>query len=162
MENVLLGLIPWPLGKICWLMKYLPNPFLFLAPFPLFSIYYYLSAYLAHLWLPNFSDISNDEESACNAGDLVLIPGSGRSPGEGNGYTLQYSCLENLIDRGALWVTVHGVAHFHFYDYPNTKNVGQMVFKRQGRVIDGMTSFSPSLVNLRGNETFPVIFDHVD
>jgi len=38
------------------------------------------------------------------------IPGSGRSPGEGNGYPFQYSCLENLIDRGAWWVTVHGVA----------------------------------------------------
>ena len=38
------------------------------------------------------------------------IPGSGRSPGEGNGYPLQYTCLENLIGRGAWWVTVHGVA----------------------------------------------------
>ena len=109
MENVLLGLIPWPLGKICWLMKYLPNPFLFLAPFPLFSIYYYFSAYLAHLWLPNFSDISNDKESACNAGDLVLIPGSGRSPGEGNGYTLQYSCLDNSMERGTWWAIIYGV-----------------------------------------------------
>ena len=41
---------------------------------------------------------------------LGLIPGSGRSPGEGNGYLLQYSCLENSIDRGAWWATVHGVA----------------------------------------------------
>ena len=40
-------------------------------------------------------------ESACNAGDLVSIPGSGRSPGEGNGNPLQYSCLENPTDRGA-------------------------------------------------------------
>jgi len=43
-------------------------------------------------------------------GDLDLLRGSGRSPGERNGYPLQYSCLENLIDRGAWWaVTVHGV-----------------------------------------------------
>ena len=41
---------------------------------------------------------------------LASIPGSGRSPGEGNGNTLQYSCLENPMDRGAWWATVHGVA----------------------------------------------------
>ena len=41
------------------------------------------------------------KESACNAGDLGWIPGSGRSPGEGNGSLLQYSCLENSVDRGA-------------------------------------------------------------
>ena len=52
---------------------------------------------------------SDGKESACNAGDLGLIPGWGRSPGEGNGYPLQYSCLENPIDRGAWQATVHGV-----------------------------------------------------
>ena len=49
------------------------------------------------------------QESACNAGDLGSIPGSGRSPGEGNSNPLQYSCLENPTDRGAWQVTVHGV-----------------------------------------------------
>ena len=44
-----------------------------------------------------------------NAGDMGLIPGLGISPGEGNGNPLQYSCLENSIDRGAWWATVHGV-----------------------------------------------------
>ena len=44
---------------------------------------------------------SNGKESACNAGDLGLTPGSGSSSGEGNGYPLQYSCLENPMDRGA-------------------------------------------------------------
>ena len=48
--------------------------------------------------------------SACNAGDLGSIPGSGRSPGEGNGNPLQYSCLENPMDGGDWWATVHGVA----------------------------------------------------
>ena len=43
---------------------------------------------------------SDDKESACNAGDPGLIPGSGRFPGEGNGYPLQYSCLENSMDTG--------------------------------------------------------------
>ena len=52
---------------------------------------------------------SDCEESACNAGDLGSIPGSGRSPGEGDGYPLQYSCLENPMDRGIWWATVHGV-----------------------------------------------------
>ena len=46
---------------------------------------------------------------SCNAGNLGSIPGSGRSPGEGNGNPLQYSCLENSISRGVWWVTVHGV-----------------------------------------------------
>ena len=49
-------------------------------------------------------------EPACNAGDLGSIPGSGRSPGEGNVNPLQYSCLENSMDRGAWGATVHGVA----------------------------------------------------
>ena len=48
-----------------------------------------------------------------NAGDMGLIPGSGRSPGEGNGNPLQYSCLENPRDRGAWWAAVHGVAKIH-------------------------------------------------
>ena len=46
---------------------------------------------------------------AMNAGDRGLIPGSGRSPGERNDYPLQYSCLENPMDRGAWWATVYGV-----------------------------------------------------
>ena len=49
---------------------------------------------------------SDGKESACNVGDLGLIPGLGRSPGEGNGYPLQYSCLENSMDRGAWGTTV--------------------------------------------------------
>ena len=49
------------------------------------------------------------KEPAWNAGDLGLIPGSGRSPGGGHGNPLQYSCLENPMDRGAWWATVHGV-----------------------------------------------------
>ena len=49
------------------------------------------------------------ENLPANAGDLSSIPGSGRSPGEGNGNPLQYSCLDNSVDRGAWWATVHGV-----------------------------------------------------
>ena len=52
---------------------------------------------------------SEDKASACNVGDLGSIPGSGRSPGEGNGNPLQYSCLENPMEGGAWWAIVHGV-----------------------------------------------------
>ena len=52
---------------------------------------------------------ADDKESACNAGDLGSIPGLGRSPGEGNGNPLEYSCLENSMDRGAWRATVHGI-----------------------------------------------------
>ena len=58
----------------------------------------------------SFPGDSIGKESTCSAGDLGSIPGSGRSPGEGNGYPLQYSCLENPMDRGAWWATVHGAA----------------------------------------------------
>ena len=52
---------------------------------------------------------SDGKESACNAGDPGNVPGSGRSPGEGKGYSLLYFCLENLTDREVWWATVHGV-----------------------------------------------------
>ena len=57
-----------------------------------------------------FPHSSVGKESACNAGDLGSIPGSRRSPGEGNGNPLQYSCLKNPMDRGTLKATVHRVA----------------------------------------------------
>ena len=53
---------------------------------------------------------SDSKASAYNAGDPASIPGSGRSPGEGNGSPLQYSCLENPMNKGAWLATVHGVA----------------------------------------------------
>ena len=56
---------------------------------------------------PGGSDV---KASAYNAGDPGSIPGSGKSSGEGNGNPLQYSCLENPMDGGAWWATVHGVA----------------------------------------------------
>ena len=81
----------------------------------------------AHLWSPvlgaltslqlkshnpedteGFPGGSDGKESACSAGDLDSVPG--RFPGEGNGYPLQYSCLENPMDRGAWWATVYEVA----------------------------------------------------
>ena len=58
----------------------------------------------------DFPGGSDSKASVYNVGDWGLIPGSGRSPGEGNGSPLQYSCLENPMDGGARWATVHGVA----------------------------------------------------
>ena len=57
-----------------------------------------------------FSGSSDGRESACNEGDMGLIPESGRFPDEGNSSPCQYSCLENSADRGAWWAVVHGVA----------------------------------------------------
>ena len=68
-----------------------------------------VNEFMFTMLLRNFSG----KESACNAGDwghMSSIPGLGRSPGEGNGTPLQYPCLGNLMDRGAWWATVHGVA----------------------------------------------------
>ena len=61
---------------------------------------------MLQLGFPGSSEV---KASACNSGDMGSIPGLGRSPGEGNGNPLQYSCLENPMDRGAWWATVHGV-----------------------------------------------------
>ena len=72
------------IGKICWRRDRLPR---FLG----------------------FPCGSAGEESACSVGDLGSISGLGRSPGEGKGYPLQYSCLENPTDRGALWAAFHGL-----------------------------------------------------
>ena len=71
-------------------------------------VYYYI--YIIIYYILGFPGGSDGKESACNAGDLAFIPGSVRFPGEGNGYSLQYSCLENPMDRGAWWATVCGVA----------------------------------------------------
>ena len=60
-----------------------------------------------HRGFPGGSEV---KASACNAGDLGSMTGLGRSPGEGNGTPLQYSCLENPTGGGAWWATIHGVA----------------------------------------------------
>ena len=74
-----------------------------------FSCFIYI-----HMGFPNGSD---GKASAHSAGDPGLIPELGRSPGEGNGNPLQYSCLENSMDRGAWQATVHGVTHTHTHTH---------------------------------------------
>ena len=84
-------------------------------------------AFYLHFFTYNFPGGLDGKSSVYNAGDLDSIPGSGRSPVEGNGNPLQYSCLENTINGGAWQSTVHGVAKsqtqlsnitFIFYDIP--------------------------------------------
>ena len=85
----------------------------------LFSLLVYKVFYFSQQGFPGGSD---GKESACNAGDPSSIPGSGRSPGEGNGYPLQYSCLEDPMDSGAWRATAHGVTKrrmlFAFHSSP--------------------------------------------
>ena len=64
-------------------------------------------------YILGFPGGSDGKESACDVGDPGSIPGSGRSSGEGNGYTLQCSCLENPMDRGVWWARAHGVTKSH-------------------------------------------------
>ena len=72
---------------------------------------YQLSSWTCSLFhqTSGFPGVSGGKESACNTGDPGLIPGLRRSPGEGNGYPLQYLCLENPMNREAWWSMVHGV-----------------------------------------------------
>ena len=66
----------------------------------------FIMLYVTSLGFPCYSTVKNPP---ANAGDVGLIPGLGRSPGEGNGNPLQHSCLGNPMDRGAwLWATIHG------------------------------------------------------
>ena len=90
------------------------------------SLLLYLLLLVFYRWRVKFMEA---QWPACNAGDSDLIPGLGRSPGEGNDYSLQNSCLENSIDKGAWQVPVHGVArsrtrlrdqHFQWLAYGHT------------------------------------------
>ena len=67
---------------------------------------------------PGGSVVKNPTAHAGDIRDAGSIPGLGRRPGEGNGNPLQYSCLENSMDRGAWWATVHGVTKGHIHNSP--------------------------------------------
>ena len=70
---------------------------------------------------------SGGEESTCNAGDPGLIPGLGRSPAEGNGYPLQYSCLENSMNKGAWRATIHGVTESDVTEQVSTHRTNSII-----------------------------------
>ena len=91
------------LNQLIYSCYYLLMLILLLSEYPLKCQTFFMNSFLLILFL-----ISR-KEAACNTGDLGLIPGSRRSPGKGNGNPLQHSCLENPMDRGAWWATVHGV-----------------------------------------------------
>ena len=111
---------PW-VGKIPWRREWLPTPvFLPGESHAQRSLLGYSpwnhkesDTTEIRIALFDFPGGSVGKESAYNVGDLGLIPGLGRSPGEGNGNPFQYSCLENSKDRGAWWATVHWVAESH-------------------------------------------------
>ena len=98
--NILCFLIGVVKHRWLWLFKLLLRGFRVLKLL-------YLDRLLFPLGFPGGSEV---KASACNAGDLGSIPGLGRSPGEGNGNPLQYSCLENPRDGGAWWAAVSGVS----------------------------------------------------
>ena len=75
---------------------------------------------MEHYTIFSFPGGSDSKESACNAGDLGVTPGSGRSAGGGHGNLLQYSYLENSMDRGAWWATVHGVTESDMTEWLST------------------------------------------
>ena len=86
-------------------------------------MYHFLKLFILY-WSIVCHGGSHSKESSWNAGDLGSIPGLGGSPGEGNGYLVHYSCLENSMDRGAWRITVHGFSksqtrpsdeHFHLF-----------------------------------------------
>ena len=113
------------------------------------------AAALNIMWSYDFPGGSDDKASAYNVGDPDSIPGSGRSPGEGNGNPLQYSCLENPMDGGAWWATVHGVTEldttewlhfpFHFPCYKERMYLDQVLpFEQRPSLTQLQTSFQLS------------------
>ena len=78
---------------------------IFSLPYDFLNILFSLACIIVGIqYIIGFPGGSNGKEPVCNAGDPCLIPGLGRSPGEGNGNPLQYSCVEHSMDRGAHWV----------------------------------------------------------
>ena len=100
----------WSICRVLWSNIFRFKALLCQFLFELVTCSYFLEFYFRIIIHQDFPGSSDGEASAYNVGDPGLIPGSGRSSGEGNGNPLQYSCLENLMDGGAWQASVHGVA----------------------------------------------------
>ena len=96
--------------------------------------------WVTSLSLSLFPGVSDSKESACNEGDLGLIPGWGRTLGEGNGDQLQYPCLENPMHRGAWQATVHGVAKSQTW-------LSIFCYNRELDFLAGISTFLASVAN---------------
>ena len=104
----------------------------------------------------SFPGGSNSKESACNVGDQGSIPGSEGYPAEGNGNPLQYSCLENSMDRGAWWVTVHGVTKSqittkrltHTHTHTHTHNLAWILAPTCNIMYFSLSTFQIKLIGL--------------
>ena len=90
---------------------------------------------------------SDGKESPCNAEDPGVNPGSGRSPGVGNENPLQYSCLENSMDRGAWWATVHGViksqtrlSDTHTHTHTSSNRTPVVIVSQWGNIVHSWVS----------------------
>jgi len=99
---------PWHIPFLIWNKSVVPCPVLTVASWPAYRFLRRNELWVNPIGFPGGSD---DKESAWNPADPGLTPASGRSPGEGNGYLLQYSCLENSMDKGTWQAIVHGVAN---------------------------------------------------
>ena len=117
----------------------------------------------------NFLFDSDSKESACSAGDKGSIPGLGRAPGEGSGYPLQHSCLENLVDRGVWWAIVHMVAksqkklnykHTMELTLSPTDSAIPMLFVSQGITRGKLHSQAECWLILSGAQRPPVQWKH--
>ena len=108
-----------------------------------------------------FPHSSVGKESACSAGDLGSIPGMGRSPGEGNGSPLQYSCLENPMDRGAWQATIHGVARVRHDLATKPPPPPQGCWREiTGLVLSSLSSRVWHLQSISNREAHPVLGVH--
>ena len=107
----------------------------------------------------DFPGGSDGKASAYNAGDLGSIPGSGRSPGERNGNPLRYSCLENPMDGGAWWATVHGVTkswtQLSDFTQSTHRNVGETTLVRvTNDFLTWQTLLSPPVLSFHARSQY--------
>ena len=92
------------------------------------------------LWSEPATGVTVVKNPPANSGDVVSIPGSGRSPGGGDGNPLHHSCLENPRDRGAWWAIVHGVTELDMTEHSLTHSLSQSHRNRK-RITQGLIEF---------------------